>query len=172
MFRRSMALRSLLIHSLALLGLAPASVVRALSARTDKAEARGAELKNQLAEVRAEGHRSRERADELGKQVKLANADLERQAGEIRELTAALEKWREKAKQAEASAMDRWRDKAKQMDDRLARTVRTVRAASEHLMATETKLDLLEAAINVLDRRTRTPLHGAPRAGSEDGPSS
>ena len=151
-------IRSLVTRSLNMLGLAPAGAVRVADARVQKAEARTGELKTHVAEARAEAERARDRADGLAKQLKSSQSDLVRNQDVIQELTASVEKWRARAKHTDGKA---------------ARAVQRVRAASEHLMATETKLDLLEAAINVLDRRTRIPTGAAGAApGPEGGPSS
>ena len=48
-----------------------------------------------------------------------------------------------------------YHDNVKMLRDRLAETERELMVARDHLMAIEVKLDILEGAANVLDRRTR-----------------
>ena len=148
------SIKSVLTRALALFGLAPAGSVRLLTERAEKAEARAAEFKSHVVELRSETQRHKARAEELQQQLKSALADAERHRTRARDVTSAIEKWRAKGEQIRG---------------KVAGTAQTVQVAQEHLMATETKLDLLEAAINVLDRRTRTAVPGAPPAASGDG---
>lgn len=148
------SIKSALTRALALFGLAPAGSVRSLFERAEKAEARAGEFKSQVVELRSETQRHKARAEELQQQLKSALADVERHRARASEVTSAIEKWRAKGEQIRG---------------KVAGTAQTVQVAQEHLMATETKLDLLEAAINLLDRRTRTDVPVPPPAPSEAG---
>jgi hypothetical protein len=48
--------------------------------------------------------------------------------------------------------------KLAEVRDRMRRAEKAAALSQEHLLATETKLDVIEAALGVLDRRTRKPL--------------
>jgi hypothetical protein len=48
--------------------------------------------------------------------------------------------------------------KLAEVRERMRRAERAAAVSQEHLIATEAKLDIVEAALGVLDRRTRRPL--------------
>ncbi|MEW5984315.1 MAG: hypothetical protein AB1806_18335 [Acidobacteriota bacterium] len=169
------ALRSLMTRALAAIGLASAGTVRVLRERLDAAETRAdalstqvatvkaeaqsvksrvEELKAQLAAARTEAQASKSRADEVARELAALQSDLSRSRAQVQELTAKIATWRTKG--------DRIKVK-------LARAERAVQVANEHLMSTETKLDLVEAAITVLDTRTRRPRSGSASPASDDG---
>ncbi len=88
--------------------------------------------------------------------------------GRLQASQLETEKWKWKSEQlaaelkAIAKERDKWKGKAGERNDLLAKLERLSRAeqnvalARGHLLAMETKLDVIEGAINVLDRRTRT----------------
>lgn len=148
------SIKSALTRVLSMVGLASAASVRHLSERVEKAEARAAEFKSLLVDARAEAIRCKARAEELQQQLKSAQAAIEQHQARASDVT---------------SAIDKWNGRVEKIRTKVAGTARTVQVANEHLMATETKLDLLEAAINVLDNRTRTPLLVPIIPGPDDG---
>jgi hypothetical protein len=138
----------MLKRTLALLGLAPAGHV----ARQDDEIRRSAErvksLEDRLEKLRADAQMWKQRHDEtsreLGARLESAAAAATNAAEHAQ---AEVARWKERA--------DRVTAQADLLRARLAEAEQAAAAAREHLMATEVKLDLLEAAIQVLDARTR-----------------
>lgn len=126
----------------------------------------------QLAHATGQARKAAQQADE--RQAK-ARADLESWKQRYEQAAREAAEFRKTAAQAEAAAeraqkeLDRaraqgeeWKGRAdtlaaqvRELKDRLDETRRVTTVARQHLMATETKLDLIEAAIQVLDARTR-----------------
>jgi hypothetical protein len=119
------ALRSLL----AIFGLAPAGAVTAARAHAE----------NEAEKARTDARSWKTRAEELNEKARQAD-----------ELATRLAKAQRQAERA-----DLYRAELKEARERIERAEKAIALSREHLMATETKLDLVEAAINVLDRRTR-----------------
>ena len=106
-------------------------------------------------------------------QLRAANeraAALEHRAAEItvslesNRLDAERWKWKNEQQTARLKAAtgnaERWKAKTEGLLAKLGRletAEQNVKLARGHLMAMETKLDVIEGAINVLDRRTRGP---------------
>ena len=138
----------MLKRTLALFGLAPAGHV----ARKDEEIRRGAErvkaFEERLEKLRADAQTWKQRhedtARELATRQQAAGASVS-EAVERAQADAA--RWKERA--------ERLNTQADELRARLVEADRAATAAREHLMATEVKLDLLEAAIQVLDARTR-----------------
>jgi hypothetical protein len=122
-------LRSAARRSLATVGLAPAGHVTALERQTRAA----------VEKARIDARESKARADELAEK-----------AGRADRLAAQLAKAERRAERA-----DRYRAELLEARERIERAEKAIALSREHLMATETKLDLVEAAIAALDRRTR-----------------
>ena len=126
------------------LGLARAEHVRSLGEQLAAAKTRLGELKGQLERANTEATHWKVRAEETAKRLAAAEEDAER-----------------------------W--KAKQLGLRgkfelLAESEQHVTLAREHMLALETKLDIVEGAIDELDRRTRDVLSSrATTPGSRDG---
>ena len=106
-----------------------------------------------LQAVTARADRLKARADDLAERLETARQNTER--------------WKQKNQETEArlttatKETDRWKQKhaghlAKL--SQLKRAERLTELAREHLLALETKLDVIEGAITVLDRRTRGPI--------------
>ena len=109
--------------------------LRAATARADKFKARTAALKQQL-------HAARDEAAQWKQQAAAAMREAERwkgkHAGHLDELATLRDKFQ-----------------------RLQRAEQIIALTRGHLLTMETKLDVLEGAITVLDRRTRDNLeHG------------
>ena len=171
---------------LSALGLAPAThVVRLaaeverLTAETRRLSARVAQLEDRVVTSRADAEGWKRRHEDTTRvlaDAKKASSGAESEA----EATLALA--RADAERARSQG-DEWKKKAESrgalIEELRARTHEAERAAAsarEHLMAVEVKLDLVEAAIQILDARTREGALGPvadPAAGiPEQSPSS
>lgn len=117
---------------LSMLGLRPAR-------RADAVDARLAEMQRALAETREEAQRWKKKAAELTQQLERFEDAARRLPRVERDLAEAKERL----------------DKLRAVKHALERAERTVAISQEHLLTTETKLDVIEGAIAVLDRRTR-----------------
>jgi chromosome segregation ATPase len=111
-----------------------------LAERLESADRRNSELKQALTESREEAQRWKHKAAELTQQLERAQKAAERLPLVERDLARARERI------AHLSALK----------DALANAEKTIALSREHLVATEAKLDIIEGAIAVLDRRTRT----------------
>ena len=111
-----------------------------LAERLESADRRNTELKQALAESREEAQRWKRKAGELTQQLERTEKAAERLPQVERELRRANERI------AHLSVLK----------DALAKAEKTIALSREHLIVTESKLDIIEGAITVLDRRTRT----------------
>jgi chromosome segregation ATPase len=134
-------------RALAALGLASAGQVQQVEAERDRVAAKITALEERVAKARADAEGWKRRHEELSRSVSerqdlvaKADAQTERARGEIEQLKARNEKL--------AAQVARLRAELTEAKGATA-------TAREHLMATELKLDLVEAAIRVLDARTR-----------------
>ena len=139
---------------LAGVGLAPARQVDRLADQARQAAARATELEERMAKLRADVESWKHRYEESASAVaewkhaaSTANAKAERAAVEAQraETRADELKLRSEALVVQVQALR----------ERLGKATHAATTAREHLMATEVKLDLIEAAIQVLDTRTR-----------------
>jgi chromosome segregation ATPase len=149
-------------------GLAPASQVEPLHAELRRAEAKIIHLEEQLVQVRADGQSWKRRYDDTAEGLAgwkqaahRAEAEAERAKGNGDKVRADLERAKADVEREQARAAD-WRRRAEtmtaelhEMRTRLESGQRATESANEQLMAMEVKLDLIEAAIQVLDSRTR-----------------
>ncbi len=131
---------------LGLFGLARASHLRAAVVRANSFKERAADAKHRLEAAQRDTTHWKEQVAEARARVAAATRDVERwkgkDSGHLNELATLREKL-ERVKQAEQA----------------------IALTRAHLLAMETKLDVLEGAITVLDRRTRDRLEdgaGAP----------
>ena len=140
-------MKRLITGALGGVGLAPAGQVARIKAEGDRAAQKLRELEQRVADLRTDAETWKRRHD-----------DVARRAAEHQD---ALAKATARAERAEARAEelkargDAMQAEAKEMRARLQENARTTTSVREHLMATETKLDLIEAALQVLDARTR-----------------
>jgi chromosome segregation ATPase len=173
---------------LSAVGLAPAAQAERLTKEARELAARVAQLEERLAQARADAdswkRRHTETADALTgwkqaaakgdaetERIRAASdrlaADVERAAADVKREQARTEEWRARAEKIAADAQDlrvRLQNSRAKLDD----AERAAATAHEHLMAMEVKLDLLEAAAQVLDLRTRdqaVPLASRSKAG-------
>ena len=136
----------LLRSLLGAVGLASAGQARTLMKRAETADQRAAELKRAVADHRTEMVRWKTKANELSKRLSEAEHAAER--------LPHVERRLEQSKARD----DMHVAKLAEVRERMRRAERAAALSQEHLTATETKLDVIEAALNVLDRRTRKPL--------------
>jgi chromosome segregation ATPase len=163
-------------------GLAPAAQVERMTKDTQDAAARIAQLEERLAQARADADswkrrhgetteavagwkQSAARADAETERLRAASdrlaADLERAGADVKREQARTEEWKARSEKLTADAQD-LRARLQNSRAKLEEAERAATTAHEHLMAMEVKLDLLEAAIRVLDLRTRDQV--VPRA--------
>lgn len=143
------ALRTLL----ALVGLAPAGQVRDLSDRAQKAEQRSGDFKQQTAEAREEIQRWKAKAGELTDRLAKAEDVVQR----LPKVEREMQQWKARDEKHLAQLQE--------VRERMERAERAIVFSREHLMATETKLDIIEGAIAVLDARTRAALDATKPSG-------
>ena len=117
-----------------------------LMKRVEAADQRAAELKRAVAEARDETARWKTKAGELTQRVGKAEQAAER----LPKVERELQQWKTRDEKHVSQLAE--------VRERMLRAEHAARLSQEHLTATETKLDVVEAAINVLDRRTRKPL--------------
>jgi predicted nucleic acid-binding Zn-ribbon protein len=129
----------LLQSLLGAVGLAPAGHVSAAQRRAD-------DLKRSASDSRAEAARWKAKAGELTAKL----ADAEHAAERLPKVERQLQQWKARDEMHVA--------KLAEIRERMRRAERAAALSQEHLIATETKLDVVEAALGVLDRRTRRPL--------------
>ena len=123
-------MKTLVLRLLAAFGLAPAGSVAAQARLVADAKAGALAWKTKTAEAM-------ERAKSL-------EAEVKRQAQTIHRLETTTEKLRQRQDEIE-----------RLLRVRLVEAEQALGLAREHLMAIDTKLDILEGAANVLDARTR-----------------
>jgi chromosome segregation ATPase len=147
-------MKALIRKALAMFGLATAGQVAQATAQAHQAAEKIRQLETRMAKLRedADGWRQRHQqaadaAAEWKKAAARAEADLAKAGDEAARVGAQLAEWRARA---EALA-----GQLREHRDRLDESRRVSTRAREHLMATEVKLDLVEAAIRILDERTR-----------------
>lgn len=135
------------LHSLlGAIGLTSAAHARTLLTRVQAADDRVAVLTRDLAAARDEAARWKSTADGLSTRVSKA----ERAAGQLAKVERELQQWKTRDEKHTAQLAE--------VRERMIRAERAAELSQEHLTATEAKLDVIEAAIGVLDRRTRQPL--------------
>ena len=136
-----------LLHSLlGAVGLTSAGHARALTKRVETADQRTAELKRAVADAREETARWKAKAGELTDRIGKAEHAAERLPKVEREL------------QQVKARDDKHVAQLAEVRERMIRAEHAAALSQEHLTATEAKLDVIEAALGVLDRRTRRPL--------------
>jgi chromosome segregation ATPase len=176
---------------LSALGLAPAAQADRLTKETRDLAAKVAQLEERLAQARVDADNWKRRHTESAEAVagwkeaaakadaetervrasgdRLAS-DVERAAADLKREQARTEEWKARADKFAADAQD-LRVRLQNARTRLDEAERTAATAHEHLMAMEVKLDLLEAAAQVLDLRTRdqvVPAAARPKAIAAD----
>lgn len=135
-----------ILHSLlGAVGLTSAGRARTLAARVDTVERRNTDLKRAVDEAREEANRWKGRAKELTERV----ATAEESVKHLPKIERELQQVRTRDEKHVAQLAE--------LRERMLRAERAAALSQEHLTATEAKLDVIEAALGVLDRRTRKP---------------
>jgi chromosome segregation ATPase len=134
----------------------------------------GLERSGKTAELRAALARSEQRLVELKHLVEQTRGEVQTWKSKLHEATAHYERQRqsereqyearttkleERAQRAAAKLAERdaaRQEKLAELRDKVVAADRSVRIGRDHLMAIEVKLDVIEGAVNVLDRRYRT----------------
>lgn len=133
-----------LLHSLlGSVGLATAGQARTLAKSLETANQRIAELKRTVAQTRQEAERWKTKAGELTTRATKSDHAAER----LPKVERELQQWKARDEKHVAQLAE--------VRERMIRAEHAAALSQEHLTATETKLDVIEAAIGVLDRRTR-----------------
>jgi chromosome segregation ATPase len=147
-------MKGLILKLLALFGLAPAGHVTQAHARAQRGAEKAQRLEGQLSKLRADRDVWKQRHQEVAaaaaaakKAVVTAEEAARRAQSETERVRAQVDEWRTRAEGLSVQL--------RELRERLEESRRVGTLAREHLMATETKLDLIEAAIQVLDARTR-----------------
>lgn len=113
----------------------------------EKAEGRVAKLRADLESWKTRQQEAADSAAQWKKAASEAQAALERARRDADAHKGQAEHWKARADSSSAQI--------RELKERLDETRRVTTVARQHLMATETKLDLIETAIQVLDARTR-----------------
>lgn len=139
---------------LATIGLAPAGQVERATAQARQTAEKAKSLKDRLASMRADlenwKHRYEEKSNAVAEwkhTAARAEASIERAKADTARAEVYAEEWKTKANALAVQVQE--------LRTRLEEANRTTTASREQLMAMEVKLDLIEAAIHVLDARTR-----------------
>lgn len=150
------------------IGLAPAAHVARLRAEGERAHAERTDSNERLAGLRTAADKWKQRYEDTAdaaagwKQASShAKSETGRARAEVERLKATLsrehtetEKWKRRGEQLFGDAKE-LKERLHTTQGELKEALRAATFAREHLMAMEVKLDLIEAAILVLDSRTR-----------------
>jgi chromosome segregation ATPase len=140
-----------LLRSLQVVGLAPIGHLYESRARASEHELVIRELRAKLEHVARDAAAAREESARLHAshaQATERHAEARSAAdAELRDTRAAAVQWKTKAEEVQVQL--------RELRGRLIEAERVETQLRELLMANESKLDLVEAAINVLDQRTR-----------------
>jgi chromosome segregation ATPase len=139
---------------LASVGLASAGQVNGALHQAQKAQAKLKALEDRLAKVREASANWKRRYEESVRAAAEFKQAASRADVKAERASAAAERAAAKADEWKART-DTLMGQVRDLSARLKEANRAATAAREHLMATEVKLDLIEAAIQVLDSRTR-----------------
>jgi len=160
-------MRSAIRALLGTFGLAPARQADQAATGLRRAETRIGDLEERLVQGRADAENWKRRYEEASDTVAgwrqaatRAQAELDRLKPLIDKAKHDLERAREAAERDEARVAE-WKSLAQTARGRLDEARRAAESSSEQLVAMEAKLDLIEAAIEVLDTRTRA--HTVPQ---------
>ena len=141
-------------RALAGFGLAPAGQVHQMAEQSRQVSEKVKNLEDRMAKLRADADTWKQRHDDVAAKVNAlkeavvrAEADAKDARAGVEHAKARVNEWKGRA---EAATEEKLALRA-----RLEEAQRTAINAREYLMATEAKLDLIEAAIQVLDTRTR-----------------
>ena len=129
--------------------------------RLRKSESRLASASAEVEQLRADARGWKAKAEDAHARLKTATDDAARLAKEFEQATSDLQRQSQRqdaAMQKDAGRYARRVAGVEALQERLVAAERELAAARDQLMAVETKMDILEAAANVLDVRTRAAL--------------
>ena len=135
-------------------GLAPAGQLQRLAEESRQMSEKMKSLEDRVAKLRADAETWKQRHDDVAAKLRewkeiaaQAAADAERLRARAEHAKARASEWKARAEALTGEKQD--------LRARLEEAQRTAIMTRDYLMATEAKLDLIEAAIQVLDSRTR-----------------
>jgi chromosome segregation ATPase len=140
-------MKRLITGALGAVGLAPSGQVARAKAEGDRAAQKLRDLEARVASLKADADTWKRRHDEVSRRAA-------EQQDALAKAIARAERAEARAEELKARG-DELQAEAKEMRARMQDSGRAAATVREHLMATETKLDLIEAALQVLDARTR-----------------
>lgn len=147
-------MKATLRRTLESVGLAPVGQLQRSQAESRQLSDRIQALEQRVARLKADAETWKQRSDETA-------AKLRESRDAAAKAAAEADRMREGAEHAKARAAE-WKARAdaltaekRDLRARLEEAHRSALTAREYVMATESKLDLLEAAIQLLDSRTR-----------------
>jgi chromosome segregation ATPase len=135
-------------------GLAPASDLDRAIAETGEAAARVRSLESRVAKLRTDADTWKQRHEEIASKLASCRAELAESRADVEHARAGAAHAKARVQEWKGRAAAATEEKLA-LRDRLAEAERVAAATREYLMATETKLDLIEAAIQILDLRSR-----------------
>jgi chromosome segregation ATPase len=141
-------------QALAGVGLTPAGQLQKAAEESRQMSEKVKSLEDRIAKLRADAETWKHRYEEIAAKLRewkdlaaQAEADAERMRSGAEHAKARASEWK-----ARADALEQEKRDLRARLDEVQRTASTTR---EYLLATEAKLDLVEAALQVLDSRTR-----------------
>lgn len=141
-------------QALAGVGLVPAGQLHRVAEESRQMSERLKSVEDRVAKLRADAETWKQRHDEVAAKLRewkdaaaQAAADAERMRAGAEHAKARASEWK-----ARAEALT---EEKRDLRARLDEVQRAAITTREYLMATEAKLDLIEAALQVLDSRTR-----------------
>ncbi len=140
--------------ALAGFGLAPAGQLHRLAEQSRQSSDKVKSLEDRLAKLRADTDTWKQRHDDVTAKVREWKEAAARAEAEAERMRAGAEHSKARAAEWKVRA-DALTEEKLALRARLEEAQRGAINAREYLMATEAKLDLIEAAIQVLDTRTR-----------------
>ena len=147
-------MKTMIRRVFAVFGLAPAGQVGRLEHQFRQAAEKLTAADGKLTKVRADAETWRRRHEELAGKLEAGRRDVERAVAEAERAHAGAEHAKARAQEWKSRA-DALTDEKLELRARLDEAQRAAMTARDYLMATEAKLDLIEAAIQILDSRTR-----------------
>lgn len=141
-------------RALAGLGLAPAGQVDRLAEESRRTSDKVKALEDRVAKLRADAETWKQRHDEVSAKLREWKANAAKAEAEAERLRAGAEHAKARGSEWKARA-EALSEEKRDLRARLEEVQRAAITTREYVMATEAKLDLIEAALQVLDSRTR-----------------
>ncbi len=154
-------MKSTIRQALSGVGLAPAGQLQRLAEESRRMSEKMKSFEDRIAKLRADAETWKQRHDDISAKLREWKETAARAAADAERLRAGAEHAKARAGEWKARAEALTVEK-QDLRARLEEAQRAAAAAREYLMATEAKLDLIEAAIQVLDGRTREVAIGRP----------